>query len=204
MTLIQLQLQSQKVICWVRFKKVLQNNKNQSNSFFCKKNNGPTPASFCLFSFFFKQKFYRTNCRLQRDSNLDCRKASTLTTCPQPYGPSTDRIVLKRWANPGLFYHLFSVFSNKHHYNFTTNVCEKMSIQYTVPGFEPTAFGTWVSSHNHYTRAPARIVWRVTLLMGWRPSSSSSSSSSSLPQSICREFCRKNVKGLKGNYFRDF
>ena len=32
---------------------------------------------------------------------------------------------------------------------FTTNICEKMSIQYTVPGFEPTTFGTWVSSHNH-------------------------------------------------------
>ena len=29
-------------------------------------------------------------------------------------------------ANPGLFYRLFSVFSNKHHYNsFTTNICEK-------------------------------------------------------------------------------
>ena len=24
----------------------------------------------------------------------------------------------KKWANPGLFYHLFSVFSSKHHYNF--------------------------------------------------------------------------------------
>ena len=25
---------------------------------------------------------------------------------------------------------------------FTTNICEKMSIQYTVLGFEPTTFGT--------------------------------------------------------------
>ena len=25
----------------------------------------------------------------------------------------------------------------------------KMYIQYTVPGFETTIFGTWVSSHNH-------------------------------------------------------
>ena len=24
---------------------------------------------------------------------------------------------------------------------FTTNICEKISIQYTVPGFEPTTFG---------------------------------------------------------------
>ena len=38
---------------------------------------------------------------------------------------------------------------------FTTNICEKMSIQYTVSGFEPTTFGTWVSSLNHLTRAPA-------------------------------------------------
>ena len=47
-------------------------------------------------------------------------------------------------------FHLFSVFSNKQHnfYNKSmwTNV---MSIQYTAPGFEPTTFGTSVSSHNH-------------------------------------------------------
>ena len=33
----------------------------------------------------------------------------------------------------------------------------KISIQYLVPGFELTNFGTWVSSHNHYTRAPALL-----------------------------------------------
>ena len=33
-----------------------------------------------------------------------------------------------------------------------------MSIQYTVPGFEPTTFGTWVSSHNHLTRAPTLLL----------------------------------------------
>ena len=27
------------------------------------------------------------------------------------------------------------------HFNFTTNKCAKMSIQYTVLGFEPTTFG---------------------------------------------------------------
>ena len=46
------------------------------------------------------------------------------------------------------------VFSNTH-YNFPTNKCENMSIQNTVPGFELTAFGTWVSSHYHKTKAPA-------------------------------------------------
>ena len=34
----------------------------------------------------------------------------------------------KKWAIPGLFYHLFLVFSNKH-YNFYKNICEKMSIR---------------------------------------------------------------------------
>ena len=33
----------------------------------------------------------------------------------------------------------------------------KMSIQYMVPGFELTTFGTWVFSHNHYTRAAALL-----------------------------------------------
>ena len=32
---------------------------------------------------------------------------------------------------------------------FTANECEKMSIQYMVPGFKLTTFGTGVSSHNH-------------------------------------------------------
>ena len=36
---------------------------------------------------------------------------------------------------------IFTIFSNK---------CEK----YAELGFEPTTFGTWVSSHNHLTRAP--------------------------------------------------
>ena len=35
--------------------------------------NGPTPASCCLFLFFFKHKFYIKNCRRQQDSNSDCR-----------------------------------------------------------------------------------------------------------------------------------
>ena len=35
-----------------------------------------------------------------------------------------------------------------------------MTIQYMAPGFEPTTFGTRVSSHNHKTRAPA-LVWEL-------------------------------------------
>ena len=59
------------------------------------------------------------------------------------------RWFFKKWANPGLFYHLFSVFSIKHHFNFYNKYMWKMSIQYMVPGFEPMTFGTWVSTHNH-------------------------------------------------------
>ena len=39
---------------------------------------------------------------------------------------------LKKWANPGLFF-IFQANNTI----FSTNQCEKMSIQYTAPGFEP-------------------------------------------------------------------
>ena len=42
---------------------------------------------------------------------------------------------------------IFSLF--KHQYNFCNKYMWKMSIQYAVPGFKHTTFGTWVSSHNH-------------------------------------------------------
>ena len=57
-------------------------------------------------------------------------------------------LFLKNGPTRPLF-RLFLVFSNKHHYNFYNKYMWKMSIQYTVPGFKPTTFGTWVSSHNH-------------------------------------------------------
>ena len=46
--------------------------------------NGPTWASFCLFLFFFKQKFYRKNSTCQRDSNSDCRRRRQTTTTTAP------------------------------------------------------------------------------------------------------------------------
>ena len=58
------------------------------------------------------------------------------------------KLFFKKWANPGLFFVYFWSFQTNITI-FTTNICEKMSIQYTVLGFEPTTFGTWVSSHNH-------------------------------------------------------
>ena len=41
---------------------------------------------------------------------------------------------------------------------FTKNQCEKISIQYTALGFEPTTLCTWVVTHNHKTRPPAQNV----------------------------------------------
>ena len=46
-----------------------------------------------------------------------------------------------KMGQPRPLFHLFSSFQT-HITIFTTNKCEKMSIQYTVLGFEPTTFGT--------------------------------------------------------------
>ena len=56
------------------------------------------------------------------------------------------RVFLKKWANPGLFFVYFRSFQTNNFYN---KYMWKMSIQYMVPRFEPTTFGTQVSSHNH-------------------------------------------------------
>ena len=40
---------------------------------------------------------------------------------------------IKKWANPGLFFFYFRSFQTNITI-FTTNIFEKMSIQYTVPG----------------------------------------------------------------------
>ena len=45
---------------------------------------------------------------------------------------------------------LFSSFQTTIITIFTTNICEKISIHYMVLWIEPTTFGTWVSSHNHF------------------------------------------------------
>ena len=50
----------------------------------------------------------------------------------------------KKWANPASFLFIFGLF--KQTIEFYNKYMWKMSIQYMVPGFEPTTFGTWVSS----------------------------------------------------------
>ena len=63
----------------------------------------------------------------------------------------------KKGPSPASFSFICGLFQTNNTI-FTTNQCIKnvMSIQYLVPGFEPTTFGMWVSSHNHKTRT--RIV----------------------------------------------
>ena len=55
--------------------------------------------------------------------------------------PLIEKSIETRWP----LFRLFSSFQTNFTI-FTTNKCEKMSIQYTVLGFEPTIFGTQVSS----------------------------------------------------------
>ena len=49
----------------------------------------------------------------------------------------------------------FRFFLHTNNTIFTTNQCEKMSIQNTALGFEPTTSWTWVVTHNHQIKAPA-------------------------------------------------
>ena len=50
-------------------------------------------------------------------------------------------IFFKKWANPHLFLIYFRLFQTQITI-ITGNKSEKLSIQYTVPGFELTTFGT--------------------------------------------------------------
>ena len=45
-----------------------------------------------------------------------------------------------KMAHPQPLFHIFSSFQTNNTI-FTTSECEKISIQYMVPGFEPTTFG---------------------------------------------------------------
>ena len=61
---------------------------------------------------------------------------------------ATVRFFKKHLAILGLFFVYFCLFKQTLQFLQQINV-EKMSIQYTVLGFELTIFGTWVSFHNH-------------------------------------------------------
>ena len=63
-------------------------------------------------------------------------------------------IFLKKWAILGLFFVYFRLFKQTS-LQLLQQINVKMSTRYTVLGFKPTTFGTWVSSHNHKTRSPA-------------------------------------------------
>ena len=50
------------------------------------------------------------------------------------------KLLFKKWANPGLFFIYLSLF--KHKFQFLQQINVKMSILYTVRGFELMTFGT--------------------------------------------------------------
>ena len=62
-------------------------------------------------------------------------------------GDNNERILFvcfflkKNWPTPASFSFIFGLFKQTLQF-FTTNICEKMSIQFTVPGFKPTTFST--------------------------------------------------------------
>ena len=66
--------------------------------------------------------------------------------------------IFLKWAILGLFFVYFHLF--KQTLQFLQHICVKnvMSIKIMAPGFEPTTFGTQVSSHNHQTRVPELFV----------------------------------------------
>ena len=62
-------------------------------------------------------------------------------------------------AIPGLFFIYFRVFKQTLQFLQQIGVWKK-SIQYTVPGFEPTTFVKWVSFHNLYYFQNICNIWR--------------------------------------------
>ena len=58
-------------------------------------------------------------------------------------------------GHPRPLFRLFSVFFNQTLIQFLQQYNVKMSINYTVLGFEPTSFRTWFSSQNNLTGAPS-------------------------------------------------
>ena len=71
-------------------------------------------------------------------AHLFCCDVDTLVNVPSA---TLHLIFIYVMRHPRPLFHLFSTFQTNST-TFTTNQCEKMSIQYTVLGFEPTTFAT--------------------------------------------------------------
>ena len=63
--------------------------------------------------------------------------------------------VFLNWPTPASFSFILGLFKQTLQI-FTTDLCEKISIQFTVLGFEPTTLWTWVSSHNPLPGLPPK------------------------------------------------
>ena len=107
---------------------------------------GSIPAYFCLFSTFsnFKLKLQSVDFVLEIQIRGRKMLGADLST-DLWWSPMQ---LLKNGPTPAPFPIVF-VFSNTHYKFYNKYVCEEMSIQYTVRGFEFMTIGTWVFSHNH-------------------------------------------------------
>ena len=74
-----------------------------------------------------------------------------MQTNPLSYGGTPTFFILKKIGpTPASFSFIFSLFKQTLlQFLQQINVKNVMSIQYTAPGFEPTTFGSWASSHYH-------------------------------------------------------
>ena len=93
----------------------------------------------------------------------------------------------KNGPTPASFSFIFGLFKQASLQFLQQIYAEKMSIQYTLPGFEPSTFGTWVSSLYHKTRAPAPITKMFVILKS---------------KIVWTSFCQKIWYDLKNEFLR--
>ena len=91
--------------------------------------------------------FYKLNKNCKKESRMEKHWIFCFNIC------QFFRLFWNKWANPGLFFIYFRLFN---HTLQSLKQCFmwKNVFKYMVPGFKLTTFGTWVSFHNHWTRAP--------------------------------------------------
>ena len=103
------------------------------------------PGLFCLFLSSSQYHFNNTNRKKCRWCAWNLNLGLQDGRPRQNHGAMAMLESFFKWPNPGLFYRLFSVFSNKYHYNFYNKYMRKISIQYMVLGFKPMTFEIWVA-----------------------------------------------------------
>ena len=96
----------------------------------------PTENFFCAQEWLTKGNYFASDCFVCKDT------------------------FFKNGPTPASFSFIFGLFQTNN-IILTENQYDKMSIQYTAPGFEPTTFQTRVVTHNYKTRAPTLGIFLV-------------------------------------------